>query len=376
VAQALARGNVDLILGNNMVGALWCRLPIGLVALSLLQTVVVANFLGAPGASNSTQAGNMTSAVERPRRNVEETTTITTTTSKPLFPPKPGNDLVGSVDQDDTALTIKVVNEGFESAMEKFKKANARLMKMTCKELDDERRKLDEAYEKVKEQALQASFQAAKQNAIRSREIEHQKSQVSKSVHDIGKDTFEQSEAAIKLQKDYSKATILHMNVLEQYALKCGVKSPSSEDKWCKLGDSVLNDKWGKLQHEVSSIDAIFTEAGWLRNEAVQDMATDATKKAAELRWGEAMRDVGKAWVDTASLGYGLEVQTAACGIIPPAGPWAKPPAKCNLKPSDPMMQALLKDDPAEFVRQWKEMIGKKAGLSPDKVVVDVSGCF
>merc|ERR1719161_348588 len=114
--------------------------------------------------------------------------------------------------------------------------------------------------------------------------------------------------AARKLQKDYSHATVLHLNVLEQYALKCGVKDPATEDKWCQIGDTGLNNKFDKLQHEVSTIDALFTEAGWLRTQAVQEFSTEADKKAAELRWGESMRHVGHVWADTASLAYGLEV--------------------------------------------------------------------
>jgi len=355
------------------VSRMHCRLLIGLVAWALQQKWAVANFLGAPGASNLTQGGNITEAAARPRTTTE-TTTITTTTSKPLFPPKPGNDLVGSVDSDDTALTLKVILEGMESALEKFKKANAGLAKLTCKELDDRREEMETVWDDLKEKALVASFNAAKANAFKSKEIEKQKKTLSRTVstnaREVGS-TMEENKAARKTQEGYKETAILHMNVLEQYALKCGVK-----DKWCEIGDTAQNEKFKKLMRGVANVDARFTEAGWLRHQAVAEYATAGHKHSAEIRWGEAMRTVGEVWTDTKSLTFGLEVQTAACGLRPPSGPWATPSPKCNLKPSDPMMQALLRDDPQEFVRRWKEMIGKKAGLSPDKVVVDVSGCF
>jgi hypothetical protein len=346
-----------------------CHLLSGLVVLAM-QQLVDANFLGAPGVSNATQqapnGGNNTKA----SREGPLTSTITTTTSL-LFPAKPGNDLVGSITPTDSAFTMKVVEEGWESVMDKFKKANDRFMKMTCTELDAERDDLDKAYDEIKEKALMASFESARLNAVKSKDIAHQKATIGHAVQTLSDEQVAQTKAARKLQDGYEHATTLHLNALEQYALKCGVK-----DKWCEIGDTNLNMKFDKLRNEVSSVDAIFTEAGWLRNQAVSEMATAANKKAAELRWGAAMQQAGHVWAQTAGMGYGLEVQTAACGLRPPSGPWATPPAKCNLKPSDPMMQALLRDDPAEFVRQWKEVIGKKAGLSPDKVRVDVSGCF
>lgn len=297
-----------------------------------------------------------------------ETTTITTTTSKPLFAPNPN---VGSVDSDDTDMTLNVILEGMESAMEKFKKANSRLMKMTCAELDEEREEMDKAYEALKDKALHASFSSAKANALRSLEIQKQKASLSKSRRGVADEQVEQHKLAMKAQADYEHQTVLHLNVLEQYALKCGVK-----DKWCEVGDSSLNHKFAELKIKAADVDSKFTEAGWLRNQAVGEYSTTADKASAELRWGQAMQTVGEVWSDRASLGWGIEVTTAACGLRPPAGPWAQPRKKCNLKPSDPMMQALLRDDPQEFVRRWKEMIGKKAGLSPDKVVVDVKGCF
>merc|ERR1719159_789154 len=90
---------------------------------------------------------------------------------------------------------------------------------------------------------------------------------------------------AKKAVADYEKLTILHLNVLEQYALKCG-----ANDKWCNVGDNALNQQFDGLRHTGADLDAKFTEAGWLRNEAVGEYATTQTKSAAELRWGEAMR--------------------------------------------------------------------------------------
>lgn len=354
-----------------MVSTMRCRLLAGLVALATQQPWVSANFLGAPGASNFTITANMTQAANmtqsRPRRG-DTTTTITTTTSKPLFP---ASEMVGSVDQDDTALTLTVIIEGMESAMEKFKKANSALAKMTCAQLDDHREEMDKAWDVLKEQSLTASFNSAKANAIKSLEIVGEKNSLSKSQSSVGEAQAAETKAARKAQADYESMTILHLNVLEQYALKCGVK-----DKWCAIGDTGVNDKFGQMVIDKKQVDSKFTEAGWLRHQANAEFATTGDKKSADLRWAQAMSQVGKVWTDTSSIKFGLEVQTAACGVRPPPGVWATPPKKCNLHPSDPVMQALLRDDPKEFVRQWKEMIGAKAGLSPDKVTVDIAGCF
>jgi len=307
------------------------------------------------------------------RRRDSPSTTITTTTSKPLFP---ASDLVGSVDSDDTALTMKVITLGMESAMEKFKKANAALAKMTCAELDNKREDLEKAYEELRDTSMHMTFEAARANAKKSLEIqEDRKKHVSRKdlmkKSEVAKDTRDENVVAEKAVMDYESATLLHMNALEQYTLKCGTK-----DKWCEVGDTNVNEKFEKLQVTTKEVDAKFTEAGWLRNEAVGDFATTQTKHAAELRWGEAMRTVGQVWSGTKSVTNSLEVVTAACGLRPPPGDWSKPRKKCNLKPTDPMMQALLRDDPKEFVRRWKELIGAKAGITPDKVEVNVAGCF
>jgi len=324
---------------------------------------------------NKTMSQNSTKSNRQP--NIVDVdlgrTTITTTTST-LFPPDP---LLGSVQQADTDLTMKVIKVGMESALEKFKKANARLAKMTCEELDNERKELEEAYEKLRDQAMLMVYEASRANALKSLDIQTEKETkfansrkelMKKS--DLAKNTRDEKVSALEAVKMYDTATILHMNALEQYALKCG-----ANDQWCEIGDTANNNKWAKLQKSTAEVDAIFTEAGWLRNDAVGEYATVRTKQSAELRWGEAMRHVGEVWTDRKSLTTGLEVVTAACGLRPP-NDFDQPKQKCNLKPQDPMMQALLRDNPKEFVRRWKELIGKKAGVTPDKVVVNVAGCF
>jgi len=322
--------------------------------------------------------GNMTSAQDSKGLHQDlERTTITTTTSKPLFQP---NAHLGSVDSDDTALTMKVIEEGMESAMEKFKKANAAFAKMTCAELDIKRLEMDKEYESLQNRAMLMRFEAARANARKSLDIKEARVKYEgKQMMDreetlkkseLVRDTRSQNTDAKKAVVDSETSMILHLNVLEQYTLKCG-----STDKWCEIGDTNLNEKFDKLQKMTQEIDAKFTEAGWLRNEAVAPLATTQTKHAAELRWGEAMQSVGAVWAGRKSMSTGLEVVTAACGLRPPPGLWGQPRKKCNLKPTDPLMQALLRENPKEFERRWKEMIGKKAGVSPDKVVVNIADC-
>eukprot|EP00746_Dinoflagellata_sp_MGD_P162655 gnl/MRDRNA2_/MRDRNA2_90301_c0_seq1.p1 gnl/MRDRNA2_/MRDRNA2_90301_c0~~gnl/MRDRNA2_/MRDRNA2_90301_c0_seq1.p1 ORF type:complete len:393 (-),score=107.24 gnl/MRDRNA2_/MRDRNA2_90301_c0_seq1:5-1183(-) len=322
--------------------------------------------------------GNITSAQVSGGLHQElERTTITTTTSKPLFP---ANANLGSVDSDDTALTMKVIDEGMESAMEKFKKANAALAKLTCAELDGKRLEMDKEYESLQTRAMMLRFEAARANARKSLDIKEARIKYEgKQLMDreetlkkseLVRDTRSQNTDAKKAVVDSETAMILHLNVLEQYTLKCG-----ATEKWCEVGDTNLNEKFEKIQKMTQEIDAKFTEAGWLRNEAVAPLATTQTKQAAELRWGEAMQSVGAVWAGRKSMSTGLEVVTAACGLRPPPGVWGQPRKKCNLKPQDPLMQALLRENPKEFERRWKEIIGKKAGVTPDKVVVNIADC-
>jgi len=347
------------------VSTMRCHLLTGLMALALQQCWAVANILGRANKTNATQ----TVAKQVPKTTPEKPIfNFPTYANMTLYAPDP---MVGSVHGDDTRFTLQVVIEGFESSIEKFKKANARLQKMSCKELDDERQAMDDAWEKYKHGSLMATFEAARANAKKAKAMDHQKEQISASRGSIADATAKVNQAAKKGQADYINATMQHLNVLEQYALKCGVR-----DKWCVIGDSGNNKKFEKLQISTQGVDAVFTEAGWLRNQANGEYSTEADKKSAEIRWGTAMMKVGEVWADRASLGWGIEVTTAACGLLPPSGPWAKGRDKCNLIPSDPMMQALLRDDPQEFIRHYKEIIGKKAGITPDKVVVDISGCF
>jgi len=311
--------------------------------------------------SQAFQAIANSSASQRPPK---------TTTPKPLFPSKDPN--LGSVDSDDTKMTIQVIKVGYETAMEKFKKANARIAKMSCVELNDEREEMDKAWEELRDRAMLMRFEAARANALKALDIKSERTKHVTFKDTLRKsklvsDTRDENVIAKKAVEEYEKSTVSHLNVLEQYALKCGVK-----DKWCEIGDSALNDKFHKMVRIESEVDTKFTEAGWLRNEAVTPMATTITKNAAELRWGEAMRTVGQVWTEKTSLATGLEVVTAACGLRPPAGLWAQPRKKCDQLATDPRMKALYRDNPQEFVRQWKELIGKKAGVTSDKVVVRV----
>lgn len=354
-----------------------------IVVLYLIVPIVIAirgrdGFLGSSRVLKANTTANTTSFqksqiisnVSSHRNFLEKA--MTTTTPKPIFPTNPW---VGSVATADRSLTMQVITEGFETAMEKFKKANSGLAKLTCQELDEKRADMDTAWADLRDRAMQLRFEAAKANAKKKLEIREERVKHEGDSQNRFKDTLRKSElvkgtrdenvAARETVKDYEKYTVLHLNVLEQYALKCGVK-----DKWCEIGDVALNDKFAKIQKTAERVDSIFTEAGWLRNEALKEYSTQQSIKAYKLRWGDAVRTVEETWAQRKSLTYGLEVTTAACGTRPPPGAWNIKQRKCDMKPQDPQMKALLRDDPQEFNRRWKELIGKKAGVTPDKVVV------
>merc|ERR1719387_1198539 len=58
-----------------------------------------------------------------------------------------------------------------ESAMDKFKKANAGMAKLTCAQLDAKRLEMDQEYEKLQLKAMNARFEAARANAHKSQDI-------------------------------------------------------------------------------------------------------------------------------------------------------------------------------------------------------------
>merc|ERR1719161_1539240 len=111
---------------------------------------------------------------------------------------------------------------------------------------------------------MNARFEAARANALKSLDIKEdrikyegkqmldRKETMKKS--ELVRDTRDQNSAAKKSVVDHETAMILHMNVLEIYTLKCG-----ATDKWCELGDTNLNEKFEKLQKMGEEIDAKFT---------------------------------------------------------------------------------------------------------------------
>merc|ERR1719387_1535884 len=100
----------------------------------------------------------------------------------------------------------------------------------------------------------------------------------------------------------------------------------------------MVQDKFSSLWAVRDHVDQIFTEAGWLRIQAIQAQSTEKQKETADTRYKEAWKAANEAWDGQKSLSYGLEVKTAACGKK--GGPWTIPPAKCDLKPQDPVMKA------------------------------------
>lgn len=296
----------------------------------------------------------------------DQTTTIATTTTTPLYVPNPN---LGSVDSTDAENTMKYVTGTFNMEVEKLKAANADLAAMTCKELFDLRAEIADELSKLKQLSEQETFDAARKNSKKQQQIATQKKRMSKVTRST--DTADDINAAAEKRAKYAKVMLRHLQVLEQYTLKCGTL-----DKYCAEEDHRIQAKFSDLWAVRGRVDEVFTEAGWLRQQANDAYATEVQKASADSRWKEAWKEANSVWDSQRMLNFGLEVSTAACGMRPPAGPWTKKQEPCKLKPQDPVMQALLKDDPKEFVRRWRELIGRKAGIAPENVRVDVSGCF
>merc|ERR1719321_471479 len=109
------------------------------------------------------------------------------------------------------------------------------------------------------------------------------------------------------------------------------------------------------LQTTKAEAESLMIEAGWLKAEGEQFGAAEQTKATAEKRKDAAWRKAGDVWDLEQRMSSGIMIKAAACGLRPPKGPWGDSKNACNLKPEDPFMQALLKEDPLEFIRRWRE---------------------
>lgn len=239
---------------------------------------------------------------------------------------------------------------------------------MECDQIKATANKIMYAYQGAKADAFWTKFEASKANS-KSAKLSADKGMDNKLKHEKGvTHLLDEAQKATELsQALYSEG----LRVVEAFGLKCG-----ATDRYCTKSGKDLIDKFAEFGDEKASAEALMVEAGWLKAESEAFGTTPEIKKQAKDREDEAWRKAGDVWDYEQRVVTGIMIKAAACGLRPPRGPWGDAMEACNLKPEDPVMRALLKEDPQEFLRRWKEEIAEQIGISPNYVNVDVSGCF
>lgn len=275
----------------------------------------------------------------------------------PLFTPSSS---MGTLTLKDALHTEDVVHngrkvEGLSSTKD--------LSKMSCDKMQEYVKKLKTRYERLKVQAATQQFSATRSNARNANEedetVDHEDVVIDKHWN------------ADKMSQELERISLESLRVIEMYGLRCGATDESCYDYGMDLIRS-----FEKLDLSRKTVDGLLMEAGWLQAEAEAFLAPPETVKAAKTQYASAMKQAGDVADLEMKITSGVMVKAAACGYRPPLGAWSIPADGCNLKPEDPIMKALLIDDPDEFIRRWKEEIGKMAGIPFEYVKVDVSPCF
>jgi len=176
---------------------------------------------------------------------------------------------------------------------------------------------------------------------------------------------------ADKMSEELHLVVMETLRATEKFGLKCG-----ASDEGCFDYGTELLDNFKKLIPMKKEVEGLVNEAGWLSGEAEMRLATPEQKETAKLRKDAAFRKAHEMWEFEKEVTAGVMIKAAACGTRPPLGPWGTPQDGCDLKPEDPIMKALLTDDPAEFIRRWRAEIAKTAGIEEEYVHVDISQCL
>lgn len=234
---------------------------------------------------------------------------------------------------------------------------------MDCDQLQEHLRGLVRNFERYQTLSFWKRFEATKLNSMKA---DREKDEITdpKKVTAAYEDSQKESDVAHSLYME-------SLRLVEILGLRCG-----ATDGYCLHYGKDLIDSYKELQTSKAEAEALMVEAGWLKAEAQMFGASPATKETAGDRKDAAWRKASAVWDLEQRMASGIMIKAAACGMRPPKGPWGDSKNACNLKPEDPFMQALLKEDPLEFIRRWREEIAKQIGISPLYVKVDVSACF
>lgn len=282
-------------------------------------------------------------------------------TPPPLYPP---SNMMGSINVRQAINTYDIVKNG---RPEKVKLADD-ISGWDCDKLAKYMEKLQKRYEKVKFESGYAQYSASKTNAKHVRDSPHV---------DTGNMVNEQTMVidkhfdADKLSEELHMIVMETLRTTETFGLKCG-----ASDEGCFDYGTELLDNFAKLVPMKKEVEGLVSEAGWLAGEAENRLATPEQKAYAQERKDHAFQKAKELWEFEELVTASVMIKAAACGTRPPMGPWGIPADGCNLKPEDPIMKALLTDDPAEFIRRWRAEISKTAGIEEEFIHVDISQCL
>lgn len=288
--------------------------------------------------------------------------------AQPKDPYEP-NDALGSISVADARNTETSVLYGLENVTQGLKKSSTSLdlTKLSCTDMKKILRDLEMNLEKKHVEAHMAKLEASSFNMQNSKKLERQKKRLSKALRST--EVQDTNKAATKTYDAYQDLTAQHFQVMEQYALKCSVLEP-----YCDKGHKYVLEEYQKLGDAREVALSLAVEAGWLAAESEQELATSQNKADADLAFQKANAAQGNVWDREESLAAAINVKAAVCGESD--GPWSTPSDGCGRTPKDPLMEAMLREEPDEFYRHWRNEIGRKAGLDPQYVKVDVTGCF
>jgi len=283
-------------------------------------------------------------------------------TPPPVYPPSDaiGQTGVGSINIRDALNTEDIVKNGVKEGMDM---AADDITQWKCDKFITYMDKLQKRYKKLKFNANYQQYSGAKMNA---RRVEPN------DVVDKPELVKDKIFKADKLSEELHLIVMETLRVTEQFGLKCG-----ASDEGCFDFGTELIANFKQLIPMKQEAEGLLLEAGWVEGEIQMDrLATQEMKDDAKMRKDLAFHKAEELWKFESLVTAQVMIKAAACGTRPPMGPWSTPSDGCNLKPEDPIMKALLTDDPAEFVRRWKKEIAKVAGIEEEFVHVDISSCL
>jgi len=275
------------------------------------------------------------------------------------YPPSDTAGVIQKIDLHHYLETYDVVRNGAKN--EKAIDVAGDISQWSCDKLTEYLEKLQRRYKRIKLDAGYAQYSASKENA---RLVVNEVVTDEQLVIDKHFD-------ADKLSEELHLVVMETLRATEKFGLKCG-----ATDEACFDYGTELISNFAKLKPMKKEVEGLVNEAGWLSGEAERRLASKEQKETAKLRKEAAFRKAKELWEFEKSVTANVMVKAAACGTRPPMGPWGTPSDGCNLKPTDPIMKALLTDDPAEFIRRWRAEISETAGIEEEYIHVDISQCL